>query len=111
MHRPLTTTNRARLRDWQRHHLRIVVNVAYFALLIVCLFPVFGKSLLPDEWRASGVLGGLLAGIAGNLLASHIQSWKDKNNPPPPGRDAWTAARYRYLTGLRSYCQSLPLAA
>jgi hypothetical protein len=87
------------------------VNVVYFALLGICLFPVFGKSLLPEEWRASGVLGGLLAGVAGNLCANLIQSWKDKHNPASPGRDAQTAARWRYLTGLRAYCQSLPLAA
>src|SRR5262245_21755234 len=111
MRHPSTTPTVARPRSWQRHHLRIVVNVVYFALLGLYMFPVFGRSLLPEEWRASGVLGGLLAGVPGNLLANLIQGLKERHTPASPGRDAQIAARSRYLTGLRSYCQSLPLAA
>src|SRR5215471_11240620 len=86
-------------------------NVVYFvAILGVFLLPVFGKSPL-DKWGAPGVLIGLLASVAGNLIANYIWSWQEKYHPPPPSRDTQTAARWRYLTGLRAYCQSLPLAA
>jgi len=111
MPHPSTTTTLVRRRDWLRHNLRLVLNVVYFTLLGLCLFPVFGRSLLPDEWRVSGAFGGVLVGVAGNLLAHLIiQGLREKHNPAS-GRDAQTAARYRYLTGLRAYCQSLPLAA
>src|SRR5574341_141376 len=111
MHHPSRITPLARLRGWLRHNLRIVVNVVYVVvILVIFLFPVFGKSLL-DTWGVFyGVLAASLAGVAGNLIASYIWT-KYEPNPPPPGRDAQTAARYRYLTGLWTYCQSLPLAA
>jgi hypothetical protein len=101
----------ARRQSWRRRWLWVAVNVVYFSLVVLFLSPLFGKSLLPEDWKASGPFGGLLVGIAGNLLAGLIQLWWDRHRPTSAGAEAQTVARWRYLTGLRTHCQSLPLAA
>ena len=106
-----TTPTLTRLRGWLRRHLRIALHVVVSgAILGLFLFPVFGESFI-KTWGVPEVLIVSLAGVAGNLIASYLWKLLDEPNPPSPSRDAQTAARVRYLTGLRAYCQSLPLAA
>lgn len=81
-------------------------------LLLLVGLPVLWVAVdTGKRWEIIGALGLLLAGLASNLLANLVQSWRDRARAVQSGGDTYTAARVRYLQGLCTYCQALPLAA
>ena len=84
MPHPSRPTILARPRAWLRRNVYLVTILGIFLLPV--FLPVFGKSLL-QTWGVPGavlgVLVSLLAGVAGNLIASYIQA--PQTAPPPAG--------------------------
>jgi hypothetical protein len=66
-----------RLQGWRPRMQRAGVNSAYAFLSAAALWPVV-EAARAGDWAALSALGGVLAGVGGNLLANRIQDWKDE---------------------------------
>ena len=61
---------------WQQAR-SVGVSSLYAFLSAMALWPVV-EAARQGEWAALAALGSVAAGVAGNLLANQIQSWKDE---------------------------------
>ncbi|MCU0485614.1 MAG: hypothetical protein MUC85_05825, partial [Anaerolineales bacterium] len=68
----------ARLPGWKDRMQRAGVKSVYAAVSAAALWPVI-EAARSGEWAALAALGGVVAGLGTNLLATQIQNWKDEH--------------------------------
>ena len=66
-----------RLHGWQARLQHRDTNSVYAFLSAAALWPV-AEAAAASPPAAFTALGGVLAGVGGNLLANKIQTWKDE---------------------------------
>ena len=67
----------AQLQDWRLRMKQVGAKSIYGFLSMASLWPVV-EAARGGEWAALSALGGVVANVGGNLLASRLQSWKDE---------------------------------
>lgn len=71
-------TVRERLADWRQRMQHFGVDSVYASLCAMTVWPVV-EATKSGDWSGLMALGGVFAGLGGNLVAGRIQQWKDKN--------------------------------
>jgi hypothetical protein len=66
-----------RLPQWRQRMQGLGITSMYTFISAMALWPVAAAAKAGD-WQALTALGGVLAGVGGNLLANRLQGWKDE---------------------------------
>jgi hypothetical protein len=66
-----------RLPQWRQRMQGLGITSMYTFISAMALWPV-AAAAQAGNWQALTALGGVLAGVGGNLLANRLQGWKDE---------------------------------